>query len=422
MVLYGQVVVGAPGSGKTTYCNGMQQYLRQIGRETLVVNLDPANEFQGHGGHDEAEPISNDNGNEQSQSKSQSHLPYDVILDASEEIINLSSVMEELSLGPNGGLLYCMEYIEHHISTLIQMLTERIDQHCAGDKDTNTNTNERPPPYLLFDFPGQVELYTHNTSVQKILDLLTSKMDLRLTAIHLVDAHACVDASKFISAALLSTTTMLRLELPAVNVLSKIDLLSGYGEGSVPFNLDYFVECQDLDRLLPFLEGMGVNSSGAGNDDEAERRIMEDEEYRRARLKTKSTRFYKRYHKLHREMCEVIDDYSLLGYMPLDINDAVSVGRLVARIDKCNGYVFTGRNRSAGEREDGENGGGAKANNVQDMFKCAMQLDSDWGYEQIADVQERYMGSFQEEVAELNSAAGTRKLEKSTDHDDGNGI
>ena len=149
---------------------------------------------------------------------------------------------------------------------------------------------------------------------------------------------------------------------------------------------------------------------------------MEDEEYRRARLKTKSTRFYKRYHKLHREMCEVIDDYSLLGYMPLDINDAVSVGRLVARIDKCNGYVFTGRNRSAGEREDGENGGGAKANNVQDMFKCAMQLDSDWGYEQIADVQERYMGSFQEEVAELNSAAGTRKLEKSTDHDDGNGI
>ena len=103
MVLYGQVVVGAPGSGKTTYCNGMQQYLRQIGRETLVVNLDPANEFQGHGGHDEAEPISNDNGNEQSESKSQSHLPYDVILDASEEIINLSSVMEELSLGPNGG-------------------------------------------------------------------------------------------------------------------------------------------------------------------------------------------------------------------------------------------------------------------------------------------------------------------------------
>ena len=25
--MYGQVVVGPPGSGKTTFCNGMQQYL-----------------------------------------------------------------------------------------------------------------------------------------------------------------------------------------------------------------------------------------------------------------------------------------------------------------------------------------------------------------------------------------------------------
>ena len=45
MVFYGQVIVGPPGSGKTTYCNGMQQYLRLIGRECFVVNLDPANEY-----------------------------------------------------------------------------------------------------------------------------------------------------------------------------------------------------------------------------------------------------------------------------------------------------------------------------------------------------------------------------------------
>ena len=44
MPIYGQIVVGPPGSGKTTYCNGMQQYLRLVGRtDALVVNLDPAN-------------------------------------------------------------------------------------------------------------------------------------------------------------------------------------------------------------------------------------------------------------------------------------------------------------------------------------------------------------------------------------------
>ena len=392
MVLYGQVVVGAPGSGKTTYCNGMQQYLRLIGRETLVVNLDPANEF--HEEEDEEETSkSSETGQADSQSQSRSHLPYDVILDASEEIINLSSVMEELSLGPNGGLVYCLEYIEHHISTLIKILSDRIHEYC----ETNKNRDE-PPPYLLFDFPGQVELYTHNTSVQNIINLLVKELDLRLTSVHLVDAHSCADASKFISGALLSTTTMLRLELPAVNVLSKIDLLSGYGEGSIPFNLDYFTDCHELDRLLPFLEGLGDLNNGSALDDEVEQRIMDDEDYRKARAKTRSSRFYKKHHKLHRELCEVIDDYSLLSYVPLAINDAVSVGRLVARIDKCNGYVFTGRKRTSGKEDSNSK------SNVEDMFKCAMQSDSEWGYEQISDVQERYMGSFKEEVPELKSA------------------
>ena len=386
MAIYGQVVVGPPGAGKTTYCNGMQQYLRLIGRETLVVNLDPANEF-----HDTAADTDTDTATPSKETHKESHLPYDVILDASEDIINLSSVMEQLNLGPNGGLIYCIEYIEHHVSTLIELLTTRIDEYLAVNEGS-------PPPYLLFDFPGQVELYTHNTSVQKILALLVKKMDLRLTAIHLVDAHSCADASKFISAALLSTTTMLRLELPAVNVLSKIDLLGGYGEGSIPFNLDFFVECQELDRLLPYLEGLGEMMHGDGMDDEVEQRIMEDEDYRKARAKTRNTRFYKRYHKMHRELCEVIDDYSMLSYVPLNINDAASVGRLVGRIDKCNGYVFTGRKRATG-KEDSKS-------NIEDMFKCAMQVDSEWGYEQIADIQERFMvGSFQEEVPELKRKA-----------------
>lgn len=111
MVLYGQIVIGAPGSGKTTYCNGMQQYLQLLGRECHVVNLDPANEVPPSSslpsssnvvvdddGHDAAAggPISpDDNGNSQ--------LPYDTILDVCQDIISLDSVMSELNLGPNGG-------------------------------------------------------------------------------------------------------------------------------------------------------------------------------------------------------------------------------------------------------------------------------------------------------------------------------
>nr|KAF6382104.1 GPN-loop GTPase 2 [Pipistrellus kuhlii] len=41
---FGQAVIGPPGSGKTTYCLGMSEFLRAMGRRVAVVNLDPANE------------------------------------------------------------------------------------------------------------------------------------------------------------------------------------------------------------------------------------------------------------------------------------------------------------------------------------------------------------------------------------------
>jgi hypothetical protein len=52
---------------------------------------------------------------------------------------------------------------------------------------------------------------------------------LQLTAVHLVDAHHCSDPTKIVSASLLSLNTMMRLELPHVNVLSKIDIAETYG-------------------------------------------------------------------------------------------------------------------------------------------------------------------------------------------------
>ena len=46
--MFGQVVVGPPGSGKSTYCRAAAQYLNNTGRSALVVNLDPAAEEVEH--------------------------------------------------------------------------------------------------------------------------------------------------------------------------------------------------------------------------------------------------------------------------------------------------------------------------------------------------------------------------------------
>lgn len=42
--LYGQLVIGPPGSGKTTYCHRINEFYKELERNVAVVNLDPANE------------------------------------------------------------------------------------------------------------------------------------------------------------------------------------------------------------------------------------------------------------------------------------------------------------------------------------------------------------------------------------------
>lgn len=176
---YGQIVYGSPGSGKTTYCNGMQQYLRAIGRECLVVNFDPANETI---------PTPSEN-----NSSDDSNLPYDTLLDVCQDVINLNSVMEELKLGPNGGLLYCLEYMEKHSKDILDLISSRLDEHELKSPCPTTT-------YVLFDFPGQVELFTHNTSVQNICQILTKEGNFRLAAVQLIGTYqqkVCVTIYNF---------------------------------------------------------------------------------------------------------------------------------------------------------------------------------------------------------------------------------
>ena len=43
-IMFGQVVIGSPGAGKTTYCEAMARFLKALGRDVAIVNIDPANE------------------------------------------------------------------------------------------------------------------------------------------------------------------------------------------------------------------------------------------------------------------------------------------------------------------------------------------------------------------------------------------
>ena len=196
---FGEIVCGAPGSGKSTYCYGKHQLFSALERPISIVNLDPAND----------------------------NIPYPCAIDIA-SLITHQDAMDTYGLGPNGAMLYCMEYLEANFDWLEARLNDL-------GRDA----------YVLFDIPGQVELGTIHASLKHIVQKL-SKLGFRvrvsfvcpvretdpmqLVTVHLCDAHYVTDPAKYVSVLLLSLRTMLQLELPHINVLSKIDILSQYGD------------------------------------------------------------------------------------------------------------------------------------------------------------------------------------------------
>lgn len=294
---FGQLVIGPPGSGKTTYCNGMQQFLTAIGRPMAIVNLDPANE----------------------------RVPYECSIDIG-ELVCLETVMAELNLGPNGGMIYCMEYLAKNMDWLHERL------QALG-----------PDVYLLFDCPGQVELYTTNDGMLQVVRTLTQTWNLRLAAVHLVDSHHCSDAYKYLSVLLVSLSTMVQLELPHINVLSKIDLVESFG--ALAFELQFYTDVENLDRLLD------VHASAT------------DRTPAQAALTA-------RYRSLTRALAELIQMFSMVSFTTLNIQEKESVFALLSLVDKTNGYVYSGMHN--------------------DLLDAAI-ADLQWNYERVGIVQEKYV-------------------------------
>ena len=78
---------------------------------------------------------------------------------------------------------------------------------------------------LIFDLPGQMELYLQSDSIKKVIESLIKKFKLRSCMIELFDASYINDVNNFVSMCLISLTTGSHIELPKIALLSKIDVL-----------------------------------------------------------------------------------------------------------------------------------------------------------------------------------------------------
>ena len=103
--------------------------------------------------------------------------------------------MEELQLGPNGGLLYCLEYLLDNFD----WLEEGISQ--LGQDD-----------YVLFDCPGQIEIFQ-----SPLLSTLIGKLQnlgFSLCSVYMLDVTFVQNSEKFVSGVLMALSSMMCLGLP----------------------------------------------------------------------------------------------------------------------------------------------------------------------------------------------------------------
>jgi len=100
------------------------------------------------------------------------------------DLISLDDVQELENFGPNGGLVYCMEHLVENIDWLLDELAEFADD-----------------AFILFDCPGQIELYSH-LDVMTRLSKAINKSGINVCAVYCADGTFVNEPTRYIAACL----------------------------------------------------------------------------------------------------------------------------------------------------------------------------------------------------------------------------
>lgn len=172
--------------------------------------------------------------------------------------------------------------------------------------------------YLLIDCPGQIELYNHCSALRTLADYLRAQ-GWSVAAVYCLDAtfFAGGDAAKFIAGALQALAAMVRLELPHVNVLTKMDLVAPKDRRAVD------------ELLIPdgkaLAEQLSVAATGP------------------------------RFRRLNAAVASLLDEFSLVSFLPLDSTDEDSLAVVLGNLDMALQY---GEDADVKVRDDDDEVGG----------------------------------------------------------------
>lgn len=220
------------------------------------------------------------------------------------DLISLEDVMEEMSLGPNGGLIFCFEFLLQNLDFLSQAIEPLSEEYL-----------------IIFDLPGQIELYTHIPLLPELVRFLSRSgpLNINLCAAYLLEATFVVDKAKFFAGTLSAMSAMIMMELPHINILSKMDLVKDQ------------IGKKELKRFVdPDANLLDDEDTGRGTADHPVDV--------RHPAETESLMSGGAFSKLNRAVARLIDDFSMVSFLRLDVNEEDSVGDILSYIDDAIQY------------------------------------------------------------------------------------
>lgn len=136
-----------------------------------------------------------------------SKVPYEANIDI-RDTVNFKEIMKSHGLGPNGGILTCLN-----------LFTTRFDQVMELCKKRSNEIE-----MICIDTPGQIEVFTWSASGMIITDALASQYPSVM--LYVVDTFRVSDPVTFMSNMTYACSIMYKTKLPMLVVFNKTDVVS----------------------------------------------------------------------------------------------------------------------------------------------------------------------------------------------------
>ena len=174
---------------------------------------------------------------------------------------------------------------------------------------------------IIIDMPGQIELYTHIPVVPALVSHLRNSSNVSLCATYLLESTFVVDRAKFFAGTLSAMSAMVMLELPHVNIMSKVDLIKKT------------VSKKELRRFIePDVTLLENDPTHAQASDSSNHLQSSDATSTKALMAGQS------FSRLNRAVAHLIDEFSMVSFLRLDVQKEASVGAILSYIDDAIQY------------------------------------------------------------------------------------